>query len=124
MNARKKIEKTENIYLKHLLIELRKASNSQQVKIWNRVASDLSRPSRKLRHVNVSKLEKYSKEKETIIVPGKVLGSGKIKKSINVAAFNFSESATKKITQAKGTCLRISDLIKKSPKGNKIRILG
>jgi large subunit ribosomal protein L18e len=58
------------------------------------------------------------------VVPGKVLGTGKIDHPVNVAAFAFSEQARSKILKAKGKCLSISDLMKKNPKGTNIKIIG
>jgi len=120
MNPREKIEKTENIYLRHLLVDLRKT----KAKIWLSVARELSRPNRKTRKVNVGKISKNIKDKDTIVVPGKVLGTGIIDKSVKVAAFGFSSKAIEKITAAKGTCLKISEMAKKNPKGEKLRIIG
>jgi len=57
-------------------------------------------------------------------VPGKVLGTGEISKKITIAAHTFSSSACDKILNAKGEILTISELIKKNPKGSKVRILG
>jgi len=59
-----------------------------------------------------------------VVVPGKVLGAGKIDHPINVGAFAFSERARSKILKAKGKCLSISDLMKKNPKGANVKIIG
>ena len=66
----------------------------------------------------------YSSEDEIIVVPGKVLGSGEISKKLTVAAYKFSEQAIEKIKAAKGTSMELEELIKKNPKGQKIRIMG
>ena len=58
------------------------------------------------------------------MVPGKVLGAGKIDHPVSVAAFAFSEQARSKILKAKGKCLFISDLVKKNPKGTGVKIIG
>ena len=55
-----------------LIEDLKKKSVEQKVNIWNKIASDLQRPTRNRRIVNLSKINRYSKENETIIVPGKV----------------------------------------------------
>jgi large subunit ribosomal protein L18e len=59
-----------------------------------------------------------------VVVPGKVLGAGKIGHPVNVGAFAFSERARSKILEAKGKCLSISDLMKKNPKGANVKIIG
>ncbi len=109
--------------LKDLVSELKKCSIQNKVKIWKRIAEDLERPTRNRRVVNVYKLSKYSKENDTVIVPGKVLGTGELDHKVNVAAFTFSEEAHRKISE-KGKALTIMDLMKQNPEGKNIKILG
>lgn len=59
-------------------------------------------PSRKSRIVNLYKIEKYSKEGDIIVVPGKVLGIGSLSHKVTVVALDFSKSALKKINNAGG----------------------
>lgn len=113
-----------NVQLIGLIQMLRKLSSEQKIGIWKRIAYDLEMPSRKRRVVNVYSLSKCTKENENVIVPGKVLGTGMIDHKVNVAAFEFSEGARKKIMSAKGTCMHISDMMQKNPKGKDVRIIG
>jgi len=87
--------------------------------------ADRLSPSRSRRvTVNVSRLNRYTKEGETVAVPGKVLGAGKIDHPIKVAAFAFSDQARSKILRAKGKCLSILDLMEKNPKGTNVKVIG
>ena len=106
-----------------LVKELKKISITNDVKIWKRIAIDLEKPMRRRREINLYKIDKYAKSDEIIVVPGKVLGTGELTKKVNVAAFNFSDSAYKKITE-KGQVMSILELMKNNPKGKKVRILG
>lgn len=106
-----------------LLQLLKKTSIENDVAIWKRVASDLEAPTRRRRVINVYKLDKYTKDNEIVVVPGKVLGTGELNKKITVAAYTFSEQALQKIN-AKGKTLSIKELVEKNPKGSKIRIMG
>lgn len=74
--------------------------------------------------MNLSSLDRYTQKNETAVVPGKVLGAGKINHPITVAAFAFSEKAEEKIKAAKGKCLSFFDLVKKNPKGSNVKIIG
>ncbi|MFH1209620.1 MAG: 50S ribosomal protein L18e [archaeon] len=112
-----------NIHLKNLIRELRKLSTKQNVKLWKRIAYELEKPTRKRREVNISKIDKYTKENEIALIPGKVLGSGDLTKKITVSAFQFSQKA-KEIINKKGKAISIQDLIKDNPKGKKVRIIG
>ena len=59
-----------------------------------------------------------------VVVPGKVLGAGEMSHPVTVAAFAFSGKAKEKIKARRGKCLSFFDLIKKNPKGSKVRIIG
>lgn len=74
--------------------------------------------------MNLSRINRYTKGGETVVVPGKVLGAGRIDHPINVAAFAFSERARSKILKAKGKCFSIPELTKKRPKGTGVKIIG
>lgn len=91
---------------------------------WRRVVKDLSKPTRQRREVNLYKIDRYAREGETILVPGKVLSVGEITKKVEVATLKFSVEATKKIADAKGKTLTIMELVQKNPDGKKVRILG
>jgi large subunit ribosomal protein L18e len=103
------------------LIEKLKSSESE---LWKRVAKDLARARRKRREVNLSRINRYSKEGEVIVVPGKVLGSGEIEHAITIAAFSFSKEAKQRITKAGGKVMSIEKLFKENPKGREIKLVG
>ena len=113
-----------NIHLQSLVVELKKLSQKEKVGLWNTVAELLEMPTRSRDIVNLSRLNRNTKENETIIVQGKLLGGGSIEHSVNVAAFNFSKSAVEKIISVKGNCYTLQDLMKKNPKGKDIKIIG
>jgi|SRR3989338_2341514 len=98
--------------------------NSQQALLWKRAAYELARATRKKREVNLSELQRYSKDGETILALGKVLAAGSLKNKLTVAAWNFSAKAAAAIKSAGGSTTTISELIKKNPKGTGVKILG
>jgi large subunit ribosomal protein L18e len=103
---------------------LKKQSRENNVGIWRDIAERLSKPRRNSITVNVSRLNRYTHKSETVIVPGKVLGTGQIGHSLTVGAFAFSAKAQEKIEAAKGKCYSLADLAKKDPKGSKVKIIG
>jgi len=107
-----------------LIQELHKISNREECKFWKRVAHDLEKPTRKRRIVNLSRISRYSKDNDVIIVPGKVLSAGVIDKKVTVAAFNFSHQAVNKIVEVGGKAMTINQLLSENPKGKDIKILG
>ena len=112
-----------NQVLRDLIQELKKKSGEHNSKLWKRVARDLEKPARQRRIVNLYKINKNSKAKDTVVVPGKVLALGDLDHSVVIAAFSFSDEALQKINKI-GKAISISELIKEDPKGKRIRILG
>ena len=92
--------------------------------IWRRVAKELSKPRRRRIEVNISKIEQFAPEESTVLVPGKVLGSGNLSKKVTIAAFSFSESAKKLINGAGGKAITIENLHKSNPEGKGVVIMG
>ncbi len=112
-----------NYQLKLLIAELEKKAADSKVRLWRRLANDLKKPSRQRRIVNIYKIDRYAKEGETIVVPGKVLNVGELTKKVDVAAFCFSEAALEKIEKV-GKVMSIKELMETNPEGKKVRILG
>jgi len=113
-----------NIQLQLLVRELKKLSNKEKVGLWKRIAADLEKSARQRRIVNLSRIDTNTKDNETVIVPGKVLGGGILNHKVNVAAWDFSKGAVESIRKANGTCLSITELMKKNSKASGVRIIG
>jgi large subunit ribosomal protein L18e len=83
---------------------------------------ELSRATRQRRAVNISRINRYTKSGDTIVVPGKVLSAGELKHAVTVAAWKFSKQAEEKIRKAKGKAISIPELMKM--KTRKVKIIG
>jgi large subunit ribosomal protein L18e len=103
---------------------LKKKSKENNAAIWRDVAEKLSRPKKKRIAVNISKINRHTKENEEVVVPGKVLGAGAMDHPATVAALDFSDQARAKIERAKGKCLTMSEIVEVNPKGANLRIIG
>lgn len=112
-----------NPYLKELINFLKKEGLEKNAPIWLDLAEKLSKPTRKRVEVNVGKIDKYAKENEVVVVPGKVLGAGNLKKRVIVAAWQFSSQAKEKIEKCKGRVISIYDLVKENPTGRNVKIM-
>ena len=104
------------------LIDLVRALRKEKKPLWQRLADELSRPTRQRRDVNLSHVARTLKKGEVGVVPGKVLGVGNAPEGLKLAAWSFSESASEKIKKAKGKAFSIEELLKEKPK--KVRIIG
>ena len=119
----KQIKKT-NPLLISLISELKKQSFENDVTIWKDIALRLQKPLNNWPVVNLDRISKYTKDKETALIPGKVLSDGILTKKITIAAWSFSKMAQEKIKKAGGKCITIEELLKSNPIGKDIRILG
>ena len=108
--------------LEELVRKLKKAAIENNAPVWRKIARELEKPTRLRREVNIFKIDRYGREGEIIVVPGKVLGVGELSKKLTVAAYRFSEKARKKIL-SNGKIVEIEELLKKNPKGTNIRII-
>ena len=99
MNSNRKLKIT-NPDLKSLIRLLRKQSRANEAAIWRDAAENLSRSKRKRVAVNLSKINRYTQEKDKVLVPGKVLGAGIIDHPVRIAALDFSEKARFKIVNS------------------------
>ena len=118
---KKRAERKEAPELKELIILLKK----QKKPLWQKTASLLARPRKKAISVNLDKLNKFTKADDVVIVPGKVLGQGKLDHKLTIAAYNFSESAKTKLEKLKADAINIPDLIErlKATKGIIVKII-
>jgi len=97
-----------NLVTKKTVAELRSLEKS---KLAQYIASALEKPRRARPAVNLSKIERYAKPGETIIVPGKVLSSGNLTKNLDIAALEFSGNAKSKISKV-GKILTLQEALK------------
>lgn len=116
--------KTTNPQLIELIRFLKKQSRKNKAEIWRTLAEHLAKSRRKRVAVNISRINRYTGEKDTVAVPGKVLGAGELNHPVTVAAFSFSKKAMEKIQKAKGTCLSLRELVEKNPEGSNVKIIG
>ena len=107
-----------------MIKDLKKISIEKEVPLWKRIAAELEGSTSKRRIVNLSKIDRYAKKDEVVIVPGKVLAMGELNKKVTIVAYNYSHSALEKIRESGSTAMTIRQLMDKNPKGKKVRIIG
>ncbi|MFC2154224.1 50S ribosomal protein L18e [Candidatus Altiarchaeota archaeon] len=107
-----------------LIRDLKSVAKREDAPIWRAVAEDLSQSRRRRREVNLQKINQYTKKNDVAIVPGKVLGNGFLDHKVDIAAFQFTTGAKRKIEDAGGKTLSINELVKENPKGSKIKYVG
>ncbi|MEA1894460.1 MAG: 50S ribosomal protein L18e [Euryarchaeota archaeon] len=106
-----------------LVEDLKSISRENDAPIWREIAKRMQGPKRGYATVNVSRINRHTTDGETIVVHGKVLGAGELNHPVAVGAFDFSDGARSKITDAGGECLTIEELVVRAPKGSNVRII-
>jgi len=112
-----------NLRTRKLISKLEKLYRKKKVKLWKRLMEEFLRPRRKRREVNIIRINKHTKENETVVVPGKVLSVGELDHKVVVAALEFSKNAMEKINKI-GKAITIEELIEKNPEGKNIKLIG
>ena len=113
-----------NPRLQELIADLKSAARSENAGVWRDVAARLEKPRRTHAEVNLGEIERYADEEsgETVVVPGKVLGSGVLRKEVTVAAVDFSGTAETKIERA-GEAIRLEEAVAENPAGSNVRVI-
>ncbi len=104
--------------------DLKKASIKNDAPIWAKLAEYALKPSIARRDINLNRISQLTKENDTVVFPGKVLGTGNVPHKITLCSFSISNSAADKIIGNGGKLINFSDLIEQSPTGNGVVLLG
>jgi large subunit ribosomal protein L18e len=111
-----------NPRLQSLIAELKAVSRDSGAGVWQDVADRLEKPRRTHAEVNLGQIERYAREDETVVVPGKVLGSGALEKNVTVAAVDFSSTARQKIDHV-GDAVNLEQAVETNPDGSDVRVI-
>ncbi len=120
--AKKLRKKTSTV---ELIRMLKAKSRETKQKFWRDLAERLQRPRRIMPAVNIEKIEKLAGKHgdKLFIVPGKLLGKGKLSKAVRVAAFSFSKKAKEQVESNKGKLYTLKELLDMKVKGSEVFIV-
>jgi len=104
--------------------DLKQASKKNEAPIWSKLADLALKPSSSKRTINLTRINRITKESDILFVPGKVLGTGNLSHKITLSSFSISTTAANKIIQSGGNIMTYSDMIKKFPTGKGVIIFG
>lgn len=112
-----------SIITRKIIDSLRRESRRSGAPAWAAVAEILSRPSRRRVAVNISKINRYAREGDYVVVPGKVLGAGVLEKKVTIAALSFSMGALEKIKASGSRAITIAEALRENPEARRVRII-
>jgi large subunit ribosomal protein L18e len=108
----------------HLAKDLKKASTANKAPIWAKLAAYALKPSIARRDINLNRISQLTKENDTVVFPGKVLGTGNVSHKITLCSFSISNAAAAKVLENGGKLISHTDLIKQNPTGKGVVLLG
>ncbi|MDY6773869.1 MAG: 50S ribosomal protein L18e [Candidatus Nanohaloarchaea archaeon] len=117
------LEQKTNPVLKEAVRKCEEAGRRNDASVWERTAEELKKPNREMREVNLSTIEREADEGDTVVVPGKVMGSGRLTEDITVGAFKFTNGALEAINEA-GEAVYLEELVDENPEGEGVILLG
>lgn len=106
-----------------LINKLKKKSAETNVSLWKTVANKIEKSKRQRAAVNLSKISRFSKTNDIIVVPGSVLSSGNLEKKVTIAALKFSEGAKEKISSTNSKMLTLDELVESGLEVSKMKII-
>ncbi|MFH1285665.1 MAG: 50S ribosomal protein L18e [Candidatus Micrarchaeota archaeon] len=113
----------EEEYVLETALFLEKSSKKNKAAIWNVLADKLRKPRRQRVEINLEKINANSADNGTVVVPGKVLGTGVLEHKVTIGALKYSASVAEKVKRAGGELVDLKKLVEKNPKGTDVKIL-
>lgn len=104
--------------------DLKRAGTKNDAPIWSRLSELALKPSAARRDINLKRIGQLTKEGDTVVFPGKVLGTGSLPHAISLCPFSISAPAARKLREGGGTVLSHSELIERNPTGRGVVFLG
>ena len=104
--------------------DLKKASTKNDAPIWGKLAEYALKPSIARRDINLNRISQLTKDNDTVVFPGKVLGTGNIAHKVTLCSFSISNSAATKVLENGGKLISYSELIEQNPTGKGVVLLG
>jgi large subunit ribosomal protein L18e len=105
-----------------VLVDLIEELESSDADVYREAAEFLGKVNRDRPEVNLSDLDRNTEEGDTVVVPGKVLGSGNLGHELEIAAFKASRSA-KQAANEVGDFMHIEELVEERPDGEEVEIV-
>ncbi|CCC82292.1 50S ribosomal protein L18e [Thermoproteus tenax] len=109
--------------LRTLVRFLRIASRKNDAPIWSYLAELIERPRRRRVAVNIGKVDRLASDGDIVVIPGKLLGAGKLEKRVTVAVLSATKSAAESVLRAGGELVSIPELVRRNPKGSRVKIV-
>jgi len=92
-------------------------------KAWASLTKIISGSTRRYSSVNLDQIDKETKAGDTVVIPGKVLSSGKLTKKVKICSLSISETAMSKLKETKSEYSSITEEVKSNSKATGVKII-
>ena len=116
--------RVENPIIREAVKKIRTVSKTGNKNFWSNIEEMILRPRSRRPEVNIGKISKLTKENDIVLVPGKLLGDGILDHPVTVSALFASKSAIRKVQEAGGTYLPLTEFVDRFPDVSNIKVLG
>ncbi len=97
---------------------------AKRSRFWAAVLRHLEASSRRMRAVNIYRLNGVDPPSGKVLVVGKLLGGGSLKRPLKVVAFDFSDAAYRKVLEAGGEAYYLDEYLDKDGSSRGFVIVG
>ncbi|MCL5430576.1 MAG: 50S ribosomal protein L18e [Candidatus Marsarchaeota archaeon] len=103
----------KNTISEWLAVSQSAAKGERYANFFKRVNRLLQKPARQRAAVTITKLNRHTKEGDNVLIPRKVLSTGKMDHKISIAALEYSTTALKELKGSGCEILDIKDMAKR-----------
>lgn len=114
----------DNVLRLRLAHNLEKRGKKTKQNLWRVAGSKVAGPRQNRSLVNIGEIARNTKDGSTVLVAGKVLGSGDLDHIVNVGALSFSQGARSKILKSGGKCFDLEEFMNQNKSAKGVVILG
>jgi len=118
-----KVERKTSVHLIGVINDLLERSRENNSIFWRDIALRLNSSRNHYADVNLGKLDRVTKDGDTIVIPGNLLSTGILHNKLKLSAFKVSEKAKIKLQESGSEFIELTELAKENPKGTDIKII-
>ena len=114
----------DNVLRLRLAHNLEKRAKNTKQNLWRVAGRKVGGPGQNRSLVNVGEIARNTKDGSTVLVAGKVLGSGELGHPVIVGALSFSHGARSKILKSGGKCFDLEEFMNQNKSAKGVVVLG
>lgn len=111
-----------NSEIQKILLDLKILHSETKDGFWKKLIKELDKPSRQKTAVNISKINRFTKEGDFVVVPRKLLSSGDLNHKVTLVTTSLSQSAKEKLKD-NAKIITFEEFVKAKSKPKNVKII-